>query len=69
MTCAAEARHRKHFEPAPKHTYGYYVGKGLIIPLPRPREDRVQPAEGRRLADYLLPINRIDEAFAALEGK
>lgn len=63
----ATARHRHH-EPA-KYTYGYYVSKGLLVPVPRPREDRITPAEGKALADYLLPINRINEAFAALEGK
>jgi hypothetical protein len=68
MTSDATARHRKHYEPA-KYTYGYYVAKGFLVPMPKPRENRVTPQEGKLLADYLLPITRINEAFNALESK
>ena len=72
MTSAATAmagrHHHHHYEPA-KYTYGYYVAKGFLVPMPKPRENRVTPQEGKLLADYLLPITRINEAFNALEGK
>lgn len=42
---------------------------GASVPIPRPREGRILPQERRALADYLLPINRINEAFSALEEK
>lgn len=65
---AALARHKRHHSHGPA-AYGSAAG-GHTVPLPKPREGRITPAEGKALADYLLPPQtRIDEAFSALEGR
>lgn len=63
----AMARHRHHQSHRPA-AFGFVSG-GRTVPLPKPREGRITPAEGKALSDYLLPQNRIDEAFQALEDR
>lgn len=66
----ATARHRHgHGSDRHDYSYGFYVKKGLVVPIPTPRTDRVLPQEGQAMSDYLLPINRINDAFEALKTK